>query len=202
MKRFSGLVACVAMVVATSLSSFAGYAGTGGGIGGGFTSTFGAGDNLSDAFAATGTGFNADGGSGDFADAGFSSIAGFFGVANFGSAPIAIGTAFSVSSALYGSFSGVATSDNGDGTVDQLQRSIIFKGTFTPGSSGLYLGNVTPIVDTLFQVTVAKTSAIGFASRSWSLDTTAASSAVPEPASLAIFGLGAAGFAARRFRRK
>jgi hypothetical protein len=208
MKRFSGLFVCLAMVVATSVSSFAGYTGAGGGISGGFsytpdTTPLGV-NNLSNPFATTN--FNTDiedAGTGDFADAGFDGVTFFSGPYNFGTGPISIGTAVNLGSTLYGTFVGTVTADSGNGLSTQLSRQVRFVGTYTPGSSGLFNSNTTPLTNTVFQFTISKGEETGNVSRSWSLDTTGSpQAAVPEPASLAIFGLGAAGFAARRFRRK
>ena len=205
MKRFSGFVACVAMVVATSLSSFAGYAGTGGSVGGYFGSKSPNVGNLSDTFVFSDNGgngaFHTNGGghTGDF-ETGFGNSAFFTGNYNIG-ASSAVGSALSFSSAAFGTFDGVVTTDSGNGSNSQLSRQLVFIGTFTPGSSGSYNGNTTVLANTTFQITMSKSLEGGSHSGNWTLDTSA-SSAVPEPASLAIFGLGAAGFAARRFRRK
>ena len=205
MKRFSGLVACVAMVVATSLSSFAGYAGSGGSVGGYFGSKSPNVGNLSDAYVFSDNGasgaFHTNGGghAGDFST-GFDNAAFFTGNYNVG-ASSTVGSALSFSSAAFGTFDGIVTTDTGNGLNSQLSRQLVFVGTFTPGASGSYNGNTTVLANTTFQITMSKSSEGGSHSGNWTLDTTA-SSAVPEPASLAIFGLGAAGFAARRFRRK
>lgn len=201
MKRFMGLVAVLALTVATSLSSFAGYDATGGSLGGSFVSKSPNTGILGDAFAVTDLYTNNFGHTGDFAT-GFGGVMFFDGTYNFGAAPITVGTSVSFSSAAYGTFIGTVTSDSGvAGDNDVLSRQITFVGTYTPGTDGAFNGNTTPLANTTMQLTVSKSSANGTHSGNWTMDTTAAA-AVPEPASIAIFGLGAAGLAVRRFRRK
>jgi len=202
MKRFMGLVAVVALTVATSLSSFAGYAGTGGSIGGFVTGKSPNTGPLGDAFAISTFTTNGGGFSDDFNDAGFGNKVFFDGGYNFGTAPITVGTSVNFSSAAFGSFVGTVTADNGvAGDNSLLSRQITFVGTFTPGTDGAYNGITTALANTTMQLTVSKSAAGGSHSGNWTMDTSA-SSAVPEPASIAIFGLGAAGLAVRRFRRK
>jgi len=206
MKRFSGLVACVAMVVATSLSSFAGYTGAGGVLSGQVADLDPKTGALGQAFVAknvSGVGAFVTNllQNGEFSDFGSKSF--FSGDYNFGAAST-VGAALSVGSlgSEFGRFSGTVSFDDGSVTFDndQTSRQIIATGTFTPGTSTFY-NTITASIAGRFQITVSKTGAGGVWSGSWTMDTTPAS-VVPEPASLAIFGLGAAGFAARRFRRK
>jgi len=208
MKRFVlGLFAGLAVTVATSLSSFAGYTGAGGLLAG---STSGLSPNtgiLGQAFivqdvagdAAFITGANS-GNSGDFAS-GFNFKNFFSGTYNFGAASTVGAAGNFGSSSTYGTFIGTVTKDTGvSGDNNATSRQIIFSGTFTPGADGVY-GAITTPVAALFQVTISKTGAGGGWTGAWTMDTTANAS-VPEPTSIAIFGLGAVGFAVRRFRRK
>jgi hypothetical protein len=208
MRRFVlGLFAGLAVTVATGLSSFAGYTGVGGIVVGATSGLSPNSGPLGQAFvvkddsgdAAFMTGGNS-GNSGDFAS-GFNFKNFFSGIYNFGS-PSTIGAAGSFGSSSYGTFTGNVTVDNGvTGDNSATNRQIIFSGTFTPGADSEYGGNTTSLA-ALFQVTISKTGAGGGWTGAWSLDTTANAAAVPEPTSIAIFGLGAVGFAVRRFRRK
>jgi len=120
-------------------------------------------------------------------------------------------TALSISSATFGTFTSTSlTSDSGSSGIvnGSGNRTLVFAGGFTPGTL-FAAGNFDPTSaditvtlnqsttnfglpgeTTFFSITVAMTSF------------NAPPSTVPEPASMAIFGLGALGLAARRFRRK
>ena len=109
-----------------------------------------------------------------------------------------------LSTAGFGTFYGVLQSDSGDSSIldGNGTRTIIFSGNFLGGTlfndsgkQGLTVANLT------FQLSQSKTgSFLGFSS---SINMTASGTEfLPEPASMAIFGIGALGFAARRFRRK
>lgn len=115
-----------------------------------------------------------------------------------------VGDGYTFSSAEWGSFvstiSNELTSGDPAAATGVATRTLSFSGTFTPGNSGYYENDATPVAAT-FQLTWSRTDG-GTNSVSWSFDTTAGAGAVPEPTSIAIFGLGAVGFAARRFRRK
>jgi len=97
--------------------------------------------------------------------------------------------------AHFGTF--VSSSQIADSTTGTLSRTIAFGGTFTPTSSSLFPGySATPAFVT---ITINKTGSSFSGSFTIAMDPPAT---VPEPASMAIFGLGALGIAARRFRRK
>jgi hypothetical protein len=208
MKRFSGLFVCLAMVVATSVSSFAGYTGAGGSVGGYFGQKTPNTGNLSAAYTFLDNGldgaFHTNGGghSGDFLT-GFGGVAFFTGTYNIGAASAVSSSLITFTSSAFGTFVGNVTSDSGNGLNTQWSRQLVFTGTFTPGTSDSYSGNNIALANTSFQITMSKSADGGSHSGNWTLDTTGSTpAAVPEPASLAIFGLGAVGFAARRFRRK
>ncbi|MFZ4080112.1 MAG: PEP-CTERM sorting domain-containing protein [Pirellula sp.] len=111
---------------------------------------------------------------------------------------------YTFSSTAFGSFVGNVTVEQSSGTLSELTgvatRTIGFTGTFTPGNSAFYEGDMTSLTNTTLTLTFSRNSG-GSINTGWSLDTSAAA-AVPEPTSIAIFGLGAVGFAVRRFRRK
>lgn len=209
MKRLVfGLLAGLAVTVATSLSGFAGYTGAGGIVVGATSGLSPNSGPLGQYFVVQDTAGDAafisgsnSGNSGDFAT-GFNFKNFFSGTYNFG-APSTVGASgLFGSSSTYGTFVGNVTVDTGvTGDNTATSRQIIFSGTFTPGGDGAFSGNTTAL-SALFQVTISKTSAGGGWTGAWSLDTTPNSSAVPEPTSIAIFGLGAVGVAVRRFRRK
>ena len=83
----------------------------------------------------------------------------------------------------------------GDGS-----RTLNLIGTFTPGTNSHYEGDTTSLTNTYLQISFSRNIG-GTVNAAWSFDTTAGAP-VPEPASIAIFALGAAGFATRRWRRK
>jgi len=109
-----------------------------------------------------------------------------------------------LSTAGFGTFYGVLQSDSGDSSIvnGNGTRTIIFSGNFLGGTlfngsgkQGLTVANLT------FQLSQSTSgSVLSFSS---SINMTASGTEfLPEPASMAIFGIGAIGFAARRFRRK
>ena len=111
---------------------------------------------------------------------------------------------FTLSTAEFGTFDGILVSDSGDSNIvnGNGTRTIVFTGSFLGGTlfngsgkQGLTVANLT------YQLSQSTTlNVVGFNS---SISMTAAGiKFVPEPTSMAIFGLGAIGFAARRFRRK
>ena len=111
---------------------------------------------------------------------------------------------FSLTTAGFGSFTGTLVSDTGLSGISggNGNRTITYTGSFSAGSlfpSGVLDATTANLTITLNQST---TSGNTFFSNSVTLTAFGTSAAVPEPASMAIFGLGAIGFAARRFRRK
>jgi hypothetical protein len=113
----------------------------------------------------------------------------------------AISTTLTVNFGNYGSFTGTLDS----GSYGALANNAVadYTGTFTPGSafSGFVSTNAT--MNLSFSRTgTSPNVAYGVLGTVATAGQPAPPSAVPEPASMAIFGLGALGFAARRFRRK
>jgi hypothetical protein len=202
MKNFwLNLVATAVVGTIGVLNSFAGYTGAGGSLNGGsFTSmTPGTGGNLAGDITVTNliTSFNPADRLGDF-DAVTPGTEFFSGQYDFIGTTLGTSRTFT-SNANWGTFSGTVTTDSfnslGGGGES---RTFVITGTFTPGS-GIGTLPLPSRLGTLI-LTFSKATAGGSITRSWALDTTG--SQVPEPASVAIFAFGAAGFAARRFRRK
>lgn len=91
----------------------------------------------------------------------------------------------------FGSFSGTTTSDSHTGGANSNVRAVLAEGLFTRTGFDATPGFLS------FNATKSGASyTYGF---TFNVDPPAT---VPEPASMAIFGLGALGFAARRYRRK
>lgn len=93
---------------------------------------------------------------------------------------------------VFGSFTGTTSSDTYSGIDDNNMRGVLAAGTFTrtgydptPGSLSFSVNESGASYSYAFTFTVTPPPAT-----------------VPEPASMAIFGLGALGLAARRYRRK
>jgi hypothetical protein len=115
-------------------------------------------------------------------------------------------TALTITSAGFGSFLGVMLTDSGETNLTPTggSRTLTFSGSFTAGTSfaegkrDATAANLTVTLNRSFNDPI-----LNFTS---TIDMTTFNapppSVVPEPASMAIFGLGAIGFAARRFRRK
>jgi hypothetical protein len=125
-----------------------------------------------------------------------------------------IGDPYTFTSGSFGIFSGSIVSETINNlSADVLEpgsRQLNFVGTFTPGSNSHYEGDTRTFSNVTLQISFNrsesndKTNSVpGAINVSWALNTSGASpAAIPEPTSIAIFGLGAVGFAARRFRRK
>lgn len=95
----------------------------------------------------------------------------------------------------FGTF--VSTANTVDSAIPNTSRTIQFLGDFTPTNTTLFPGALaTPAILT---ITISQSGSSFSGSFTIAMN---APSAVPEPASMAIFGLGAIGIAARRFRRK
>lgn len=95
----------------------------------------------------------------------------------------------------FGTF--VSSANVVDSQVPNFSRTIAFTGTFTPTNNTLFPGaQATPANLT---ITINQSGSSFSGSFTIAMNPPAA---VPEPASMAIFGLGAIGIAARRFRRK
>lgn len=111
---------------------------------------------------------------------------------------------FILSTAAFGTFEGNVVSDSGaSGIVDNAgTRTIIFSGSFTGGTLFDGSGKQEPTTANLtYTLQQSFTNPNKFFLSGITM-TAFGTQAVPEPASMAIFGLGAIGFAARRFRRK
>lgn len=108
-----------------------------------------------------------------------------------------------LSNATFGTFTGLQVSDSlASGiTAGNGQRTIVYKGSFGAGS--LFAANIQDLTDADLTITLnqSTTGVNTFFSTSVTL-TANGISAVPEPTSIALFGLGALGLVARRFRRK
>ncbi|MFM8572180.1 MAG: PEP-CTERM sorting domain-containing protein [Pirellula sp.] len=113
-----------------------------------------------------------------------------------------IGDAYTFTSASFGVFNGVVSADtsfNAGASTGSGNRTLDLKGTFTPGSNAHYEGDTLTLAGTTLQIAFSRNDG-GSVNASWSFDTTSASE-VPEPTSMAIFSLGALGFAYRNRRR-
>ena len=125
-----------------------------------------------------------------------------------------VGDPYSFSSATFGNFVGSVQSETVNNLADDLlapgSRQLNFVGTFTPGSNSHYESDTTSYTNVTLQISFSRSASVdpgnsipGAINVSWALNTSGGSpSVVPEPTSIAIFSLGAMGFAARRFRRK
>jgi hypothetical protein len=124
------------------------------------------------------------------------------GLKNFDGFGLTVGDAYVFTSATFGTFTGTVTVEGGTNVAGPGtgNRTLDFTGIFTPGSNVHYEGDSTSLSGATLQVSFSRNLG-GSINAAWSMDTTAAAP-VPEPTSIAIFALGAAGFADRRFRRK
>lgn len=190
-----------AVAAATLMSGISAQAGTiTGGISFFATTQNNSSGNILDTRAITGV--SSTTASGDFSSTPVLTQWGNFTISNPMGSPLTITSAF-------GTFVGTLTSDNGAAGVDGSgngSRTMNFAGAFTAGNA--YTGKQDPTTANLSIVlnqsttTVESVTTVSF---STTLNLTTAgvpAPAVPEPTSMAIFGLGALGIAARRFRRK
>ena len=116
---------------------------------------------------------------------------------NFDAFGSTIGDSYTFTNAIFGTFTGSVVSDfefNAAGTGSG-NRTLDLVGVFTTGSNTHYVGGPAS-VDATLQIAFSRNFG-GAVNVGWSMNTS-----VPEPTSIAIFGLGALGFAGRRFRRK
>jgi hypothetical protein len=116
---------------------------------------------------------------------------------NFDAFGSTIGDPYTFTDTIFGTFTGTVASDFEFNAVGpgSGNRTLDLKGLFTPGTNSHYEMDVTGVAATL-QIAFSR-NAGGAVNVAWSMNTE-----VPEPASIAIFGLGALGVAGRRFRRK
>jgi hypothetical protein len=124
------------------------------------------------------------------------------GTYNFDAFGLTVGDAYVFTSLTFGTFSGTVAIEGGfnQSGLGSGNRTIDLTGTFTPGSNAHYEGDTTTLSGATLQIAFSRNAGESV-SASWSMDTTGAKP-VPEPASIAISGLGALGVAGRRFRRK
>lgn len=110
---------------------------------------------------------------------------------------------FVLSNSTFGTFTGSIVSDSLDGgvTAGNGQRTIVYKGSFTAGS--LFAADIRDATEADLTITLnqSTTGPNTFFSGTTTL-TAFGTTAVPEPTTIALFGLGALGLVARRFRRK
>jgi hypothetical protein len=111
---------------------------------------------------------------------------------------------FTLSTLAFGTFIGNVVSDTTDsGIVDNAgTRTIVFSGSFQGGTLFDGSGKQDPTTANLTYTLQQSFTNPNKFFLSGITRTAFGTAAVPEPASMAIFGLGAIGFAARRFRRK
>lgn len=130
---------------------------------------------------------NATSGTGSFAG----DVGTYFGTFTL---PAHSGTGFPLSiTGPFGSFSGNVSFDSHAGDTDNNVRSLLASGTFTR----------TGFAATPSSISFSATKTGASYSYGFTISVTPPPpAAVPEPASMAIFGLGALGLAARRYRRK
>lgn len=120
---------------------------------------------------------------------------------------LTVGDVYNFTSASFGNFTGTVINETStDPSSVNLtgNRTLDLTGIFTPGTNLHYEGDTIPLLGTTLQISFSRNPdpiAPGAVSASWSLNTNSAAP-VPEPTSIAIFALGAVGFAGRRFRRK
>lgn len=112
-------------------------------------------------------------------------------------------TPFVLSNSTFGNFTGSIVTDSLDGgvTAGNGQRTIVYKGSFTAGS--LFAADIrdATAADLTITLNQSTTGPNTFFSATTTL-TAFGTTAVPEPTTIALFGLGALGLVARRFRRK
>ncbi len=142
-------------------------------------------------------------GSVDFATVpNFSTLWANFAVSN----PMPSGTGFSLSNATFGSFTSLSLlSDSfaSNVTAGNGSRTIVYTGLFQAGSS--FAAGIRDATYANLTITINQSTFGSVTNFSSTVDMTASGSgpsAVPEPTSVALFGLGALGLVARRFRRK
>lgn len=219
MKRIALGFIAAALVAMTSIDLFAGVwldnngAGSVAGSFDSFTPTSG---DLSGPLTVTNFLYNSGGSSRLGAFAGITETSSLVWSGTFAFDPngATVGDTYTFTSASFGIFSGSITSEtvsNLSGNVLEAgSRQLNFVGTFKPGSNGHYEGDTRSFSNVTLQISFNRSESTnkpgnvpGAINVSWALNTSGASpAAIPEPTSIAIFGLGAVGFAARRFRRK
>lgn len=174
-----------------------------GGVSGGFTGISPTNGSLSVPLSVTGLHYNSSPTSrtGAFSGIAEPSDLVWAGTYNFDAFGLTIGDTYTFSSPTFGTYLGTVASDiasnlSGSGAGS---RTLNLVGTFTPGTNSHYEGDTTSLTNTYLQISFSRNIG-GTVNAAWSFDTTAGAP-VPEPASIAIFALGAAGFATRRWRR-
>jgi len=158
------------------------------------------------------TDFKFSSGTGAFSGATTSNTVVFGGAYNFDPFSSVLGDTYTFTTTTFGTFSGTIVDEQSSGTLSSntgtgATRSFTLLGSFTPGSDAFFEGDRTTLANSTLSISFQRNANFGggngTVNASWSMDTSGASpAAVPEPTSIAIFGLGAVGFAVRRFRRK
>lgn len=217
MKRFMSGLATVALVALSSVSAMAGVwldNNRSGSIAGSFDSFTPTSGSLAGALTAKDFYYSPGSINRTGAFAGITEVnslvwdtAGFL---NFDASGLTVGDAYTFSSSSFGTFVGTITGEvvnnlNGD-ILLAGSRQLNFVGTFTPGGNSHYEGDTATLTNVTLQINFSRNASpngttSGSINASWSMDT-AGAAPVPEPTSMAIFGLGAAGLAFRRYRRK
>ena len=207
MKRFKFGLTCMALVVMSCANAMAGVwlsNNRAGSISGSFNGLSPTAGDLTVPITVTDFIYNTTPGSRNGAFVGITEPATLVwaGVQSFDPFGLTVGDAYVFTSPTFGTFTGTITVEGGTNVAGPGtgNRTLDFTGTFTPGSNVHYEGDSTSLSGATLQVAFSRNLG-GSVNASWSMDTTAAVP-TPEPTSIAIFGLGAVGFAVRRFRRK
>lgn len=208
MKRFNVALTCFALIAVCCVDAMAGTwlaNNRAGSVSGSFDSFSPTDGDISNALTVTDFLYNSGSSSRQGAFAGITEV----GVmvwsttAVFDALGLTVGDFYTFTSPTFGSFSGSITAEsstNPSSLVGTGNRTLDFTGIFTPGSNAHYEGDTTSLFGTTLQVAFSRNDG-GSINAAWSFDTTAAAN-VPEPTSMAIFGLGTLGIAVRRIRRK
>jgi len=206
MKRFKLGLTCLALMAMSCVNAMAGTwlsNNREGGVSGAFASISPISGDLSIPLSVTDFFYNSGPTSRSGAFAGITELNDLVwaGMQSFDAFGLTIGDFYSFSSPTFGTFLGKITGENFNNLTGPGagQRSLDFTGTFSPGSNSHYEGDTTSLENALLQISFSR-NAGGTVNASWSFDTTA-SKPVPEPTSIAIFGLSALGLAFRRLRR-
>ena len=208
MKRFIVGLACMALMAFNCVDAMAGVWLSNGGVGsisGSFNGLSPTAGDLTVPISVTDFIYNTTPGSRNGAFFGITepNTMVWAGLENFDGFGLTVGDAYVFTSATFGTFTGTVTVEGGTNVAGPGtgNRTLDFTGIFTPGSNVHYESDSTSLSGATLQVSFSRNLG-GSVNASWSMDTTAAAHHAPEPTSIAIFALGAAGFAGRRFRRK
>ena len=208
MKRFKFGLTCMALVVMSCANAMAGVwlSNNGhGSVSGSFDAFTPVAGDMSGALSVTDFLYNAGASSRQDAFAGIMQAGNLVwaGTYNFDALGSTVGDAYVFTSPTFGTFSGTITGETefmASASTGTGNRTLDFTGSFTPGGNTHYEGDTATRTLTTLQIAFSRNDGGSF-NVAWSMDTTE-SVPTPEPTSIAIFGLGAVGFAVRRFRRK